>query len=129
MNHPQNPLDAFDPNRRDKGAPRWATYCPRRSPKFKHHAQRGFALNAMKNNTYAGAVLYEFVDGRWTELARFQPHDFRPRRCDVCAVETEDRSRARITTRWSYDFVRSGGEVTDPVTAKFMCPLCYRANL
>lgn len=137
---PTNPLDEFDPNKRDKGAPRWATYCPGRSPVFKHHAKRGFALNAMQNNGYWGAVLYEFDRGRWEEVARFQPHDFSPTRCEVCFYSTEEEQMlydfhtgkriptGRIRNVGRYDFVRKAGKVEDPAAVRFFCSNCYQAN-
>jgi hypothetical protein len=117
MTHPilsgpvlQNPLDEFDPNNRDKGAPPWASYCPNRSPKFKTHGNRGFAINSIHNHGYG--VLYKFEDGRWVETARIESRAFKKTRCDACSgnLLTKDE------TRYDYNlgqYVKTGRKVND----------------
>lgn len=72
--------EPFDPN---ANAGDWATYVPCRRPKFKVHAHRGHAINAIKchaydydSNDYDAHVLwpsnecklYRRQDGRWVEV-------------------------------------------------------------
>ena len=59
----------FDPNTTLRGA--WATFVPKREPKFKVHAQRNHATNAVREH-WSNVILFEQVDGQWVERFRSQ---------------------------------------------------------
>lgn len=133
---PQNPLDDFDPN--DKPKHPFATYCPSRwnGGSFKLHSARAHALAALKNQRYG--TLYEFVGGKWTEVARFEHPEFRKDRCDACG-----RNTMEYLTRYDYQtkqtvtmtdrpkrnvisqvFERHNGRLVDPLKVLALCPGC-----
>lgn len=137
---PQNPLDDFDPNDRDKGAPPWATYCPSRyTQKFKTHRNRGHAINGMRNNSYSGGVLYAFENGKWVERARFQTRDFLPSNCQTCGqsllVDEEHwdyQQRKRVKTgrkvvEAHQEFERDpSGKIKSPENVLVLCGGCRK---
>ncbi len=61
----------------------WATYAPRRNPKFKLHSNRGHALNAAKS--LGEYIILQYVDNNWIEVCRLE--HAASRRCDVCGSE------------------------------------------
>lgn len=81
---PQDPFVAFDPNNLAKSGDVWATYTTaRRTPTFKVHEKRQYALAAFRE--HSPCKLFELVNGRWEERA-CKHHSTKSDRCDVCRV-------------------------------------------
>lgn len=85
----------FDPNSVKKPTYNWATYIPSRNPKFKVHKQRNFAKNAFHYRK--GAILYEWVNGRWVEIFRIENLSFKT--CQECG-STEERKYRSYDGKW-----------------------------
>lgn len=137
---PKSPLDEFDPNERPQHS--WATYCPGRwQTKFKLHAARGHAINALVNQR--SRALYEFEGGKWVEKARFESMQFRPTTCGHCGVTTMQwlqrrdpatRQMVDITDRPKRNVVRlvferkggGRGKLVEPLNVLNLCPDCCR---
>lgn len=139
---PKSPLDEFDPNKRDKGAPPWATYCPSRSPSFKTHTQRGHAIGALNNHGryWGGGILFSFESGQWVEAARFEVSGFAKPRCDNCntslMTKPEEKynyqahkyeSTGRMLNAGVQVFVRVKGKIADPPTVVTVCTVCRQS--
>jgi hypothetical protein len=60
--------DFTPPSFKPPKIPEWATYIPKRSPKFKAHNDRGKAINAVNYDKREG-WLYRLFDGEWIPWA------------------------------------------------------------
>lgn len=132
---PEDPLDDFDPNNRDRNAPEWATWCPGRyQAKFKVHANRGHATSALDHQRHG--ILYQWVDGRWSEICRrynvYGYEDFVPTTCENCGVDVlidtpnvHQRKFRPKTNDGKYVWDRGGnGKIKDPLKQLFLCRMC-----
>lgn len=79
-------LDTFTPPPVDQ--PVWATFIPGRTTKtkFAMHQTIGHAKNAFDGCSKAG-ILYELVNGKWTERFRQSEHQAKHRTCMWCGTE------------------------------------------
>lgn len=122
------PIDDFDPNDRDKGAPSWASYAPDRyQAKFKLHRHRGHAISAFLHNRRC--VIYKRESGVWVEQVCRDHAMTLPTICDYCGAPTTTSS-----TGWSYNAGRqvfekaTNGKLREPLTPLWLCNSC-RYNL
>lgn len=63
----------FDPNKPDKKNHVWATYCPYRSPQFKTHTQRKYAVSAIVNQ-HRGSI-WKHEEGKWVCVGKIYGAD------------------------------------------------------
>lgn len=75
--------------------PAWATYVPGRSPEFKAHTNRGYALSAI---TQGGqGIIYYVKDNEWIEWNRIE-REANPEKCDNCQGKYPGRTWVDLKT-------------------------------
>lgn len=95
---------------------KWSSYIPDRKPKFKVHANRGLAYNAVMYELYGfprGGVIYELQDGEWQPVFQYE-QDMNCVKCGRGPLQKGDALKA------DYHVPRE--------QTTLLCRACYREN-
>jgi hypothetical protein len=130
MDYVDKKVEDFDPNNITSDP--WATYCPRRTPAFKLHRQKGHGTSALMQHD--GGALYQMRNGLWALVVRVRSE--KPDRCDCCGgptlrhVQATKWHRAHTVNDIKAKYVRDphSGKLVDPLQVLYVCPNCVMGD-
>lgn len=119
-------FEDFDPNTSSKSAI-YGVY--RGGTTMKTFTERRHALSSFMHGYQA--KLYQFVNGRWVEVAFRDCYHKAHGTCDICGGPTNrgvspSTSWKTETGRWCWD--KLGGKIIEPLTLYYACGECRHAR-
>lgn len=114
------PLD-FDPNKLKKQL--WSTYILYRSPQFKLHDKRAYALNAISLHDHSPFILFKWEDGQWVEICREDERPKKSSHCENCGINLQKTYSAGIYSEGKLVWAQKNTDHPIRITA---CEQCAR---